>query len=147
MKPAEAFRKHHEELVEEFDRLSSRTRNGDDQAFETLFEYLETQILPHAEAEEEVLYDRVDELSGTELATASMRRDHEEIERRVREFDNDLFPEQFGERVSEFSALFLHHFHKEEDVLLPFLSEQLSKEEFGRLLERTHEREESYRES
>lgn len=144
MKPAEQFRKRHQELVDEFSRLSSRICEGNDEDFENLFQYVDREVLPHVRAEEELLYDRVDELTGTKLCTASMRRDHRDLERRAKALDDHQFPREFARRVNEFSTLFRHHLRKEEDVLMPFLCDKLETAELEGLLERMEHRETTY---
>src|SRR5579884_1689422 len=47
--------------------------------------FLVDQLVPHARAEDAVLYPLVDELLGAPEATATMRRDHEEIGRFIDE--------------------------------------------------------------
>ncbi|MFB6346858.1 MAG: hemerythrin domain-containing protein [bacterium] len=100
-------------------------------------------MLPHAEAEEEELYAAVDEKTHNSLSTATMRKDHRELENRIGKLadlkgsDEDTI----RRKLSEFSAILLNHFHKEETFLVPFLNETLSCEDFETLLDDVHEAE------
>jgi iron-sulfur cluster repair protein YtfE (RIC family) len=52
---------------------------------DNLDEFLTHHLLPHARAEEAVLYPLIDQLMGAADATATMRRDHAEIVRLAEE--------------------------------------------------------------
>ena len=49
------------------------------------YEFLSTHLLPHAQAEEAALYPVVQKVMGSPYATATMSRDHVEVERLTRE--------------------------------------------------------------
>lgn len=147
MKPEEKFHEHHERLIADFEDHYEQARKSPDDSLGELVTFLRDELLPHARAEENELYTTVDELSGSELATASMRRDHRILEDRIDALatDGDKAGESLRRKLDEFSTILLNHFHKEEDILIPFLSETLNQDEFEALLTRVHESEESLR--
>lgn len=119
----EAFHTHHEVLIEDVldrrDLVLDPSREFDHREYAA---FLRDRVIPHAELEEEILYRRVDEAVGTDVATAGMRADHEELQRRIDaletlEPDGALLPLV----LHEFTALLEHHVRKEGDVLLPSL--------------------------
>lgn len=104
------------------------------------YEFLTHHLLPHAYAEEVALYPAVARLMGTERATATMSRDHLEVERLVREL-GDL-RRRMAEGVAPASlqsdlrrvlyglhTLIKVHFAKEEGVYLPILDEGMPPED------------------
>jgi len=147
VEPSKRFKQHHGRLIEQFETLRDEILDRNNPDLTEFVEFLTNQLLPHARAEEEELYNLVDQRSGTELATASMRRDHEELEKRIESFSSTdtQTPDAIPLRVSAFSALLLNHFHKEEAVLLPFLDEHLNRDEFNEVLERVHGAEQEHR--
>jgi hemerythrin-like domain-containing protein len=104
------------------------------------YSFLKEHLLPHARAEEAALYPVVQKVMGSSSATATMSRDHVEIEQltlalgRLRATlvegsidshqENDLKLLLFG-----LFTLVKVHFAKEEGVYLPLLDTNLSKEQ------------------
>src|SRR5687767_1401112 len=79
----EPLRREHGELLPHIGRLrrvanSIGTASGDDvrRGVEEIHEFLEHDLIPHARAEDQVLYPAVGRLLGSPLATATMSRDH-----------------------------------------------------------------------
>lgn len=101
--------------------------------------FLKRQLLPHAQAEEKALYPLVAKLMGAPQATATMSRDHVEIERLIHELDalrSHSFQEQDARRVLYgLYALVKAHFMKEEDIYLPFLDARLTEQQAREALE------------
>lgn len=104
--------------------------------------FLQHDLLRHAAAEEAALYPVVGRLMGAREATATMTRDHSEIEG---------LSEQLGRLVGRLGAgrveradaqrilyglyaLVSLHFAKEEEVYLPILDERLTPASARRLL-------------
>lgn len=141
----ERFDAHHERLVDAFlenrNAVMDPTKEYDSDDFVA---FARESLLPHTMHEEAVLYDRVDELIGTGVATAGLREDHAEIERRV-----DTLAESTSDGASlplelhELSALVVHHFQTEELILIPYLERSLPDEEFAALLETVLEHDEA----
>lgn len=100
-------------------------------------EFLAHHLLPHAQAEERALYPAVQRAAGAPEITATMSRDHVEVERltsrlgelrrRLADLDavdaplaGDLRRVLYG-----LHALVAVHFAKEEEVYLPLLEQRL----------------------
>jgi iron-sulfur cluster repair protein YtfE (RIC family) len=112
--------------------------------------FLRGHLVPHARAEDEVLYPEVERVLGAPRATATMRRDHVEVLRLVDELASlrDVIAARGAGRsdVQEVERLLyglyavLHlHFAKEEEVYLPLLDETLTREAADALMERMRE--------
>jgi iron-sulfur cluster repair protein YtfE (RIC family) len=128
MRPTEPFRREHEELIAhiehlrqaaaEIPRLSEEERES---VRGRILGFLQGTLVPHAKAEEEVLYPEWAKLVGFEDAAAPMVHDHEAIVARVERLaaadvhDADLLQEL----LYELHALISVHFRKEEDIQLP----------------------------
>jgi len=102
-------------------------------------EFLQHHLIPHAMAEEAVLYPTVESAFGAPGATATMTRDHQEVvsltERlatRAREVNGGSLPVEAARELRHMlyglHALVSVHFHKEEEVYLPLLDESLTEE-------------------
>ena len=126
----ERFRFHHEQLLEHVDHLRAAARELPELApeerallLERILDFLNHELGPHAAAEERVLYPEVARRFGHREATATMTYDHLAIHERVRELGET--PVESTARLQELlyglHALIVVHFHKEEDVYLPFL--------------------------
>jgi len=99
--------------------------------------FLIHQLIPHAQAEEQVLYPTVGRLLRALEATDTMSRDHLEVIR-LHLFYAPLSEsgEQALRRVLYgLYAIIKLHLAKEEEIYLPILEAQLPAEEVGRLVE------------
>jgi iron-sulfur cluster repair protein YtfE (RIC family) len=144
MASVRAFREEHAELLEHVERLrttaaalprlSGKERAGHRQE---ALEFLRRTLIPHAEAEEEVLYPAVAEILGDPRATATMISDHRAIVARIDALaDADLDDvDRIQELLYGLHALLLVHFHKEEEDYLP-LFEDRPDEEVAAIFER-----------
>ena len=90
MRPTEPFRKEHEELLAHIDHigLAARELPGLDpaerrQVIDRVLGFLSGTLLPHAKAEEDVLYPDWARLVGFADAAVTMVHDHEAIVARV----------------------------------------------------------------
>lgn len=132
------FKAHHETLLTGVrDQRDAVLNPSSDFTQADYAEYLRDNVLPHASREEEMLYTRVDELVQSDIATAGLRVDHTEIERRIaaletREPDGASVPLQ----LHELTAIVELHFRKEEEVLVPFLQDAIEPKAFEALLAR-----------
>lgn len=152
----EPLRAEHRELVPHIDALRDA---GDAVGVAPLEEqqkevhdsyaFLTTQLIPHAVAEDEVLYAEVDRLigtNGTTRATDTMRRDHTEVGTLTEELGT-LGEQLHGGTLSEAQEQDLRrvlyslhgivklHFAKEEEVYLPLLDRELTAEEAQHMFE------------
>jgi iron-sulfur cluster repair protein YtfE (RIC family) len=128
VRPTEPFRHEHEQLLEhiehiaqaarEMPRLSEQER---DQLRMRVVDFLRGILLPHARAEEEILYPAWAELVGFPEAAVPMIHDHEAIVARVGRLDaaepSDV--DALQELLYGLHALITVHFRKEEDLQLP----------------------------
>lgn len=105
-----------------------------------MVEFLRGHLVPHARAEEEVLYPAVEQAMGAPGATATMVADHREIVTRIDRFATTVdtvtqgWPDpavvrDVARQLAGMSALIGHHFRKEEEVLLPVLDRSLSSDQ------------------
>lgn len=100
--------------------------------------FLHHDLLPHAMAEETVLYPALGGLLCGNQATSTMRRDHEEIRRLIVELDSLKSGGQPMHEVSwdvalrrvlySLYAVIRLHFSKEEEIYLPVAEERLGHE-------------------
>jgi len=114
------------------------------------YAFLAEHLIPHAEAEDAVLYQKVNALLGTRgrtQATDTMHRDHVEVGRLTKRLG--ALREQLAARALTadeqrelrrvlygLEAVVSLHFAKEEEVYLPLLDRQLTAEQAQALFER-----------
>ena len=127
MRPTEPFRKEHEQLLEHIEHLAAAARELprlSDEERDTLRErivgFLRGTLVPHAQAEEEVLYPEWSRLLGFDAA-APMIHDHEAIVARIEQLERaDIHDvDALQELLYGLYALISVHFRKEEDLQLP----------------------------
>jgi iron-sulfur cluster repair protein YtfE (RIC family) len=149
MHTLEPLRDEHRTLLPHIERLRELADRIGDLAPEEVatgvadaHDFLTGHLMPHAEAEEEVLYPAVGRVLGTAAATATMSRDHAEVARLTDELgrlrDRPGYPEDEQRTLRRvlygLYALVGVHFAKEEEVYLPLLEESLGPEEAERIL-------------
>jgi iron-sulfur cluster repair protein YtfE (RIC family) len=155
--PTEPLRSEHRDLLPHLAGLDTAADQLDgwdrDRAIHELDEtlgFLRGHLVPHATAEEEVLYPAVEEAMAAPGATATMQADHREVVTRIdrlaaaadavkerwpdRELARDLAHQLVG-----LSAILGLHFRKEEDVLLPILDRTLTPDAAAALFARMGE--------
>jgi iron-sulfur cluster repair protein YtfE (RIC family) len=128
VRPTEPFRREHEELLSHLEHLRQAARTVPGLTMEEreavvgrVLEFLRGTLVPHAEAEEEVLYPEWAKLVGFGAAAVPMIHDHEAIVARIdRLGETDLAdPDALQEVLYGLYALIGVHFRKEEDLQLP----------------------------
>lgn len=150
----EPLRAEHRQLLPEIERLRA---TADDVAttpsdstitqLDALLGFLRNQLIPHARAEEKVLYPEIARCLGSAQATATMSADHEEVMRLVTELGElrDAVEGGLADRVHAIAlrrvlyalnAILKLHFRKEEDLYLPILDAALSSDEAAALFRR-----------
>jgi len=113
---------------------------------EQAYNFLTRQLIPHAQAEEKAIYPMIQKAMGAPQATATMIRDHVEVERLTQELGTlRIHKSQLSitfEQVSALRrvlyglyALVKLHFAKEEEIFLPLLDSKLSAEEAQAMFE------------
>jgi len=107
--------------------------------------FLAHELLPHAKAEDAVLYPIVGRVMGAPEATATMRHDHVEVAGLAEELAA-LEPELSGSTLGleaehalrrilyGLYALVKVHFVEEEEIYLPLLDERLEEDEAREML-------------
>lgn len=102
---------------------------------ERLFSDLDTELRRHFEAEEESLYDALEDHDRAKRLSAELEREHEEIERRLGELARmrDKGSQEWTQKFRDLAALIEGHFHREEQELLPLARELLGEEEVREL--------------
>ncbi len=158
MRPlTQPLREEHRELLPHIERLhtfadtiGSASIEAVRQGVEEVFTFLTHQLIPHAQAEERVLYPTVGRLMGAPEATATMSRDHREIDRLTQELGT-LRSQLGGAEVGEAEVQVLHrvlyglyalvalHFAKEEEIYLPLLDTRLTPQEAQQMFQEMEE--------
>lgn len=145
MRPTEPFRREHAELLEHIEHLAAAARemprlseDERDSLRARILSFLEGTLVPHARAEEDVLYPAWSELVGFADAAIPMIHDHQAIVSRIQQLANA--PVSDVDRLQELlyglHALIAVHFHKEEDLQLPVFDAH--PEAARRVLDRMH---------
>ncbi|HEU6445279.1 MAG TPA: hemerythrin domain-containing protein [Gaiellaceae bacterium] len=128
MRPTEPFRREHEALLSHIEHIRQAARELPRLSPEErialvgrILDFLRGTLLPHARAEEEVLYPEWAKLVGYPDAAVPMIHDHEAIVARVERLEtadaDDL--DTLQELLYGLYALIGVHFRKEEDLQLP----------------------------
>jgi hemerythrin superfamily protein len=128
MRPTEPFRKEHQQLLTHIEHIAEAAREMpqlDDEERGALRErilgFLRDTLIPHAKAEEEVLYPEWARLLGFADAAAPMIHDHEAIVARIERLEQaDVHDvDLLQELLYGLYALISVHFRKEESLQLP----------------------------
>ena len=128
MRPTEPFRHEHEQLLEHIDHLAHAARemprlspDERDVRRGRVLDFLRATLLPHARAEEEILYPEWAALVGYGDAAVPMVHDHEAIVARVERLEaaDPADVDSLQELLYGLHALISVHFRKEEDLQLP----------------------------
>ena len=106
-------------------------------------DFIRFQLSPYLSARREIMYPVVDRIERANLATALLKRDHEEILRLTRQLDR-MIAEMSWEPlmtsrtthdvrqvVLALAATIAQHLAKEEDLVVPLLEARLSESEIG----------------
>jgi iron-sulfur cluster repair protein YtfE (RIC family) len=128
MRPTEPFRDEHKQLHEHIEHLADAAREMPRMSEtersalrDRILDFLRGTLIPHAKAEEEVLYPEWAALVGFADAAVPMVHDHEAIVARtdrLAEADpSDV--DALQELLYGLHALISVHFRKEEDLQLP----------------------------
>jgi iron-sulfur cluster repair protein YtfE (RIC family) len=128
MRPTEPFRQEHEELLSHVEHIGQAAREvarldrGERELLVgRIVEFLRGTLVPHAKAEEEVLYPEWAKLVGFADAAVPMVQDHEAIVERIERLEQADVDEvdALQELLYALYALISVHFRKEEDIQLP----------------------------
>ena len=128
MRPTQPFRDEHAELLEHIEHLAQAAREMPalseaerDALRHRVVAFLRGTLIPHAQAEEEILYPAWAQLVGFADAAVPMIHDHEAIVDRVERLESaaPADVDALQELLYGLHALILVHFGKEEDLQLP----------------------------
>lgn len=128
MRPTEPFRHEHEQLLEHIEHLAAAARemprlseDERDALRARVLGFLTGTLLPHARAEEKILYPEWAALIGYPGAAIPMVHDHEAIVERVERLEaTDVADvDALQELLYGLYSLISVHFRKEEDLQLP----------------------------
>lgn len=123
---AEAIRAHHDEMATELRRrvaaVGRAVRDGlsPTASREPVLEYLDSEVLPHAAAEERSLYPAGD-AGLLALLVRSMRDEHDNLVGHVDRLRRASEAIEIVGISSAILALFESHLHKENELLIPAL--------------------------
>lgn len=129
-------------IAEEVGRIDGATLR---ETLEDSYTFLAGQLVPHAKAEDEVLYPEVARLLGGPRATATMSRDHVEVVALISELSTlrSFHGEPDAQRQNALRrvlyglyALVRTHFAKEEEIYVPILDDRLTMGEGADLIRR-----------
>ena len=153
--PTEPLRAEHRELLPHLHALDTAAGEADRWDVEEarrvlggIVEFLHGHLVPHAHAEEQVLYPAVEDAMAAPGATATMRADHTEIVARIDRLATTVDalgqgwpadPEgarDVAHQLVGLSAILQLHFAKEEAVLLPVLDRTLDAKQAADLFSR-----------
>lgn len=113
---------------------------------EKAYKFLTHELIPHAKAEDRALYPVVQKVMGAKEATATMSRDHVEVDRLTGEL-GELLVKVDGTAITDeqthamrrilfgLYAIVMLHFAKEEEVYLPLLDARLTEQETAAMFE------------
>ena len=128
MRPTEPFRHEHEELLSHIEHIGQAAAEvpklSEDERralVSRILDFLQGTLVPHAQAEEAVLYPEWEKLVGFESAAAPMVHDHEAIVERIERLAqaDTADVDTLQELLYGLYALIKVHFRKEEDIQLP----------------------------
>ncbi len=131
------LRPHIDQLRAIADAIGVATPEDTRRAVAEAYDFLAHHLIPHAEAEDAVLYPVVARVMGAPEAPATMRRDHVAVGSLTAELDalrQRLVAGETGAALDRELRRVLYglftlvevHFAKEEEVYLPLLDERLS---------------------
>jgi len=128
MRPTEPFRLEHQELLGHIDHLAMAARQMPALSTEErdalrakVLGFLQATLMPHAKAEEQILYPEWARLVGFADAAIPMVHDHEAIVARIKALEraDAADVDALQELLYGLHALISVHFRKEEDLQLP----------------------------
>lgn len=143
MSVTQSLRDEHKELLPSIEDIGNLAESVDilsedelHKRLKVVLDFLQKQLIPHALAEDEVLYPKIDELAHFALATKTMRYDHEKIAQLTQILSENMNNKHNLQKLLyQLSLLVVLHFKKEEEIYLPFLDENLNQKDAQYLFE------------
>ncbi len=153
MSTMQPLRDEHRQLLPRIERIRAVADGIGTSTTESLREqisevstFLQEHLIPHAKAEEAVLYPEVERVMAAPRATASMSRDHVEVAALAAELDEiegrigratRPADERDARRVLySLYAIVKLHFTEEEEIFVPILEETLDADEAREMFDR-----------
>jgi|SRR5215207_2715177 len=149
------LRAEHAELLPRLDSLTAAAISVEGSgseapaALDTALTFLRDALIPHAWAEDAVLYPMVEQVMHAPGATATMSRDHAEVVRLTAELQRsrDSMPDAIDadqrrdlqRMLYGLYAIIQLHFAKEEELYLPLLDAGLGSAEAAEMFRAMHE--------
>ena len=150
------LRDEHQKLMPHIESLRAAGNAVESRASDVLslvdeaLEFLTHHLIPHAMAEDEVLYPVVQRIMGAPEATATMSRDHAEVHRMTQSLEDlrarlragdtgDDIDRELRRVLYGLYAVVMLHFAKEEEVYVPLLEERLDESEASAMFKAMHE--------
>jgi hemerythrin-like domain-containing protein len=148
-----ALRKEHGELLSRVEQLKVAAELVDSAPLEELtrelqesVDFLSDALIPHARAEEVVLYRAYDQVANSPWATDMLRRDHAAIvalSQQLADQSSELSTEALASNQKQelrrvlygLYALLKQHFSYEEDLLLPRIEAAVTQEGADQLMQ------------
>ena len=154
--PTQPLREEHRELLPRIqqlrvaaDRVGEAPIEETQRAIDEAYGFLVSHLIPHAQAEDSVLYPMVEQVMQAPGATATMRRDHDEVIELTRQLQllrDDLDGPPTSEQRRSVQrvlyglyAVIRLHFAKEEELYLPLLDAGLRSAEATEMFRAMHE--------
>jgi uncharacterized protein (DUF2249 family) len=127
---AEAVIEHHAQLAgalgRHIEKLLNAAIGGDELAGERartgLVQWCESELIPHALAEEANMYPKAHEIASAQLLVDAMIAEHREILALVEQIKGASTPVIAAAKAKALGALFDSHLNKENDQILPLLA-------------------------
>jgi len=146
-RPTQPIRDEHAELIphiEELRHLGDTALAGEADLSADLqrsVEFLIQHLLVHAGAEDRVLYPQVADIIGAPKATATMSRDHIEVERLSRELASTSASDRgtVARLAYALHAIVSLHFAKEEEIYLELMDAAMNTESVAVMYQRMEE--------
>lgn len=117
-------------------RINGRVRK-------TIFEQIRTNVMVHAQAEEEVLYPAMRNIMyvGGESKVDEAYREHQQVKDLLNDLETmDPNTDAFDTKFAEFIAKIEHHVDEEENEMFVMLRQRMSTERQEELGQRIHDR-------
>jgi iron-sulfur cluster repair protein YtfE (RIC family) len=156
-RPTEVLRAEHQDLLPHLlaldvaaDDVFTWDRDETVSALNEVVGFLRGHLVPHASAEEKVLYPAVEQAMAAPGATDTMKADHTEIVARIDRLAETVatidhrspdaaLARDLSHQLVGLSAILQLHFRKEEEVLLPVLDATLRPDDAAALFARMGE--------
>lgn len=125
MKITEALKQEHVVFIAMFDELDRLlAHNAEVAELKTRVAVLAAGLLPHAKAENDILFPTLPSLGGEAGPIATMKLEHREIENGLLGIASQSVPARVREDLAQVLVLARQHFAKENEVLFP-MAEQI----------------------